>query len=212
MILRADHRIEILDAIKLASELKWNAAITGGAEAWKVAKELKASKLPVLVGGTLSIPGRATDPYDASYANPARLHAAGVPFAIRSIGRGPDQATAPRNLPYEAVTAAAFGLPLDEALKAVTLAPATILGVADRLGTIDIGKRANLVVTAGHLLQPTTEVKALFIGGKPLTPESRHTRLFTTYSRRLDEVKSGAAPLGLERPAGAAASSAAPTR
>lgn len=209
VLLRADQRVEILDAIKLARDLKLKAAITGGLEAWKVADELKASGLPVIVAGTLSIPGRATDPYDACYANPARLHAAGVPFAIRSVARGPEQATAGRNLPYEAATAAAFGLPEDEAVKAVTLYPARILGVSDKLGSIEVGKRANLVITAGHLLQPTTEVKALFIGGKPLPPESRHTRLHAKYARRLDEVKSGSAPLGLDRPAASASAPAA---
>src|SRR5205807_1298782 len=94
---------------------------------------------------------------------------------------------------------AAFGLPEPEALKAVTLAPAQILGVADRLGSLEVGKRANLVVTAGPLLQATTEVKALFVGGKPLTPDSRQTRLYSKYRRRLAEVRAGTAPLGLER-------------
>jgi imidazolonepropionase-like amidohydrolase len=200
VILKAENRVEILDAIKLARDLKLKAAITGATEAWKVADALKAAKIPVLVAGTLLIPGQASDPYDASYANPARLHAAGVTFALRSIGRGPDQATSGRNLPYEAATAVAFGLPEPEALKAVTLYPAQILGVADQLGSIEVGKRANLVVTAGHLLQPTTEVKTLFVGGKPVAPESRHTRLYAKYTRRLDEVKAGKSPLALDRP------------
>src|SRR5262249_34841763 len=161
---------EIRDAIRLAKDLKLKAAVTGGAEAWKVADELKTAKMPVLVSGTLHLPGSPTDPYDAPYSNPARLHAAGGTFAIRAIPRGPGLATASRNLPYEAVTAVAFGLTEDEALKAVTLYPAQILGVADQLGTLDAGKRANLVITAGHLLQPTTEVKALFVGGRPVAP------------------------------------------
>ena len=92
---------------------------------------------------------------------------AGVTVAIRSKSGGPSAATGGRNLPYEAATAVAFGLPEDVALKAVTLTPAQILGVADRVGSLEAGKRANLVVTAGHILQPTTPVLALFIGGKP---------------------------------------------
>jgi imidazolonepropionase-like amidohydrolase len=200
VLLKADNRVEILDAIKLAKDLKLKAAVTGGSEAWKVADELKAAKVPVLVAGTLQLPGAASDPYDAPYANPARLHAAGVAFALRSGARGPASATSSRNLPYEAATAVAFGLPEAEALKAVTLYPAQILGVADQLGSIEVGKRANLVVTAGHLLQPTTEVKALFVGGKPVTAESRHTRLFDKYAHRLDEVRAGTALLGLDRP------------
>ena len=86
------------------------------------------------------------------------------------------------------------------ALKAVTLTPAQILGVADKVGSLEVGKRANLVVTAGHILQPTTPVLALFIDGRHVTPESRQTQLYAKYLRRLEEVKDGTAPLGLERP------------
>ncbi len=92
----------------------------------------------------------------------------------------------------------AFGLPEAEALKAVTITPARILGVDDQLGSLDVGKRANLVISSGSILQPTTDVKALFIGGKPVTTESRHTRLYAKYRQRLAEVKAGTARLGLE--------------
>ena len=91
-------RVEILDALKMAADLKLKAVISGGAEAWKVASDaLKAAKVPVLIGGTLRLPTDATDPYDAAYANPARLYEAGVTFAIKS--GGPDVGTASRNLP-----------------------------------------------------------------------------------------------------------------
>jgi imidazolonepropionase-like amidohydrolase len=205
VIFRADRRIEILDALKLVEELKLKAIITGGLEAWKVADALKAARVPVLVSGTLRLPVERTDPYDAVYANPAKLQQAGVTFAIRSIGQGPDQATSGRNLPFEAAVAVAFGLPESEALKAVTLAPAQILGLGDQLGSLEVGKRANLVLSAGSILQPTTEVKAVFLGGRPMTLESRHTRLYAKYQKRLAEVRAGTAPLGLERSDTAAA-------
>jgi imidazolonepropionase-like amidohydrolase len=198
VIFHANARGEILDALKIAAELKLKAIISGGLEAWKVAEELKKAKVPVLIGGTLQLPPLPTDPYDAPYANPARLYEAGVEFAIVAAARGPNQATSARNLPYEAAVAVAYGLPEAEALKAVTLAPARILGVADRLGSLETGKRANLVITAGHILQPTTEVKGLFIAGKPVLPESRHTRLYAKYRQRLAEVRAGQAPLGIE--------------
>lgn len=201
VVFRADQAVEILDALKIAEELKLRAIITGGAEAWKVAPALKKAGVPVLVAGTMRLPLVATDPYDAAYTNPLRLHEAGVPFAIRSIGQGPDQATSARNLPYEAGMAAAHGLPDDQALEAVTLAPARILGCDDLVGSIEPGKRANLVITAGHLLQATTVVKGLLIGGKPLTPTSKQTELADLYQTRLQEVRSGQAPLGLDRPA-----------
>ncbi|WP_165245702.1 amidohydrolase family protein [Paludisphaera soli] len=198
VIFHADERMEILDALALVKELKLKAALSGAADAWKAVEEIKKSGVPVLVAGTLNIPARDYDPYDAAYANPARLHAAGVPFAIRSA----PGASSPRNsrlLPYEAATAAAFGLPEGEALKAVTMAPAQILGVADQLGSLEVGKRANVVVTSGHLLQPTTPVVLVFIDGKPVAPSNRHTDLYEKYGRRLDEVKRGQAPMGLDR-------------
>ena len=95
--------------------------------------------------------------------------------------------------------AVAYGLPEAEAIKAVTLTPANLLGVGDKLGSLEVGKKANLVISAGALLQATTDVKALFIAGKPIPPDSRHTRLYGKYRQRLAEVKAGTAPLGLER-------------
>ena len=202
VLLHAENRVEILDALALASELKLKAVLTGATEAWKVVDEIKKSGLSVIVGGTLHMAFREHDPYDSGFTNPVRLHEGGIPFAIRSKDGGFSPATNGRNLPYEAAAAVAFGLPADAALKAVTLAPAQILGVGGQLGSLEVGKRANLVVTAGDFLQPTTQVVGLFIDGKPTRPESRHTRLFAEYSRRLDEVEAGVAPLGLDRPAG----------
>ena len=196
VVFRAEGRVEILDALKVASDLKLKAIISGGAEAWKVADALKTAKVPVIVAGTLRLPTEPTDPYDSAYANPARLVEAGVTVAIRSGGS--DVGTASRNLPYDAAMAIAYGLPEAEALKAITLIPAQLFGVADQLGSLEIGKRANLVLTAGHILQPTTEVKGLFIAGKPMAPESRHTRLYAKYQGRLAEIKAGTAALGLE--------------
>ena len=206
IVFRAEGRVEILDALKMVADLKLKGIISGGAEAWKVTSELKAAKVPVLIGGTLRLPTDATDPYDAAYANPARLYEAGVTFAIKSGGS--DVGTASRNLPYDAAMAVAYGLPEAAALRAVTLAPAEILGVADQLGSLEVGKRANLVLTAGHVLQPTTEVKALFLAGKPMSPDSRHTRLYAKYRGRLAEVRAGTAPLGLDADPGTSANPA----
>ena len=198
VLFHADHRVEILDAVALAEDLKLKAVITGGLDAWKVAEKLKAARIPVLISGTLRLPGDPADPYDAPFANPARLFEAGVPFAIRSSGGGPDQATAGRNLPYEAAVAVAYGLPEAEALKAVTLRPAEILGLGERIGSLEAGKRADVVLTAGHILQPTTEVKALFLDGRPVSIETRHTRLYSRYRGRLADIRRGVAPLGVE--------------
>ncbi len=199
VIFVAERRIEILDALKIAADLKLKAVISGGAEAWKVASELKAANAPVLLAGSLRLPLDRNDPYDAMYVNAAKLHAAGVAVAIRSIGQGPDQATSSRNLPFEAGFAVAYGLPEAEGVKSVTLTPATILGVADTLGSLEVGKRANLVITEGPLLQVTSPVKGLFINGKPVTMETKQTKLHDKYRGRLAEIKAGRAPLGLVR-------------
>src|SRR5205807_530059 len=86
-----------------------------------------------------------------------------------------------RNLPYDAGNAAGSGLSDEEALKAITLYPAQILGVADRLGSLEPGKIANLVVTDGDLLEIRTNVKQVFIHGRPIPLESKHTRLYERY-------------------------------
>jgi imidazolonepropionase-like amidohydrolase len=198
VIFHANQEVEILDALELAKELKIKAVISGASEAWKIVDALQKAKVPVLVEGTLRLPSKEHDPYDSAYATPARLHAAGVNFAIKSQSGGPGSATATRNLPYEAAAAVAFGLPEDAAVQSVTLAPARILGIADQVGSIEAGKRANLVVTAGHILQPTTTVVELFIDGQPLPPESRHTQLYAKYRRRLNEVRAGRARMGIE--------------
>lgn len=198
VIFQANHRAEILDALFLAKALKLKAIIGGGQEAWKVATELKEAGVPVLISGVLQLPGESHDPYDAAYTNAAKLQAAGVKFALQSGGGGPDEATAARNLPFEAGTAAAFGLSEEAALKSVTLAPAEILGVADQLGSIKAGKKANLVVSRGSILQATTPVVLLVIDGRVLKPESRHTRLADKYRERLRQVKEGMVPLGVK--------------
>jgi imidazolonepropionase-like amidohydrolase len=191
IIVSAERRPEIADAIKLADELKFKMILSGATDAWKVADELKKRDIPVIVGPVMTLPTDRDDPYDAPFANAARLHKAGVRFCIRSTGSSNS-----RNLPYEAAMAVSYGLPADEALKAVTIYPAQILGVADQLGSIEPGKRANLVITNGDLLQPSAQVLGLFIDGKPLEPASKHTRLYEKYLERLKEVKEGRAPLG----------------
>ncbi|QEH34362.1 hypothetical protein OJF2_28990 [Aquisphaera giovannonii] len=199
VLFAADQRMEILDALAIAKDLKLKAAISGANEGWKVAKAIKEAGLPVLVGGVLNELRHDHEPYDSVYANPARLHAAGVKLAIGCRIAGSLAGAGPRNLPFEAATAAAFGLPEDAGVRAVTLSAAEVLGVADQLGSLEPGKRANVVITAGHLLQPTTRVLALFIDGHFEPIESRHTKLYARYQGRLREIQAGRAPLGLDR-------------
>jgi imidazolonepropionase-like amidohydrolase len=191
VVIQAQRKADIQEAIKFADELKLKMVLSGGLEAWKVADELKRRDIPVLLGPVMALPQEPFDPYDAPFANAARLHKAGVRFCIRTPG-----GMNARNLPYEAAMTVSYGLPADEALKAITLYPAQVLGVADRLGTIEVGKLANLVLTDGDILQATTQVHVLFINGRPLEPTSKQTRLYERYRERLKEVKEGRSPLG----------------
>ena len=177
--------------MELGDELKLKVVLSGAIDAWKVADKLKKRKIPVIIGPVMAMPAESYDPYDAPYACAARLAQAGVPFCIRSGG-----SSNTRNLPYEAAMAVSYGLAPDEGLKAVTLYPAQILGVADQLGSIEPGKRANLVLADGDILQASTHVQAIFIDGRPLEPVSKQTRLYDRYRERLKEVKEGLAPLG----------------
>jgi imidazolonepropionase-like amidohydrolase len=191
VVIQANRKSDILEALKLADELRIKMILSGGIDAWKVAGELKQRDIAVILGPVMTLPQDAYDPYDAPFFCAAKLHAAGVRYCIRSAG-----STNTRNLPYEAAMAVSYGLPPDEGLKAVTLYPAQILGLADRLGTIEPGKMANLVLTDGDMLQAYTQVHALFTAGVPLEPTSKQTRLYERYRERLREVKAGKAPLG----------------
>src|SRR5262249_42948539 len=152
----------------LVDTLKVEAILSGGLDAWKVADELKKRKVAVLLGPIMHMPTEEFDPYDALFKCAATLHHSGVPFAIRAEG-GPNS----RNLPYEAAMAVSYGLPEEEGLKAITLYPAKILGVGDKLGSIEEGKMANLILADGDILQPTTQVKAIFINGMPVDTSNK---------------------------------------
>jgi imidazolonepropionase-like amidohydrolase len=180
VILRADRERDIRGAVRFAEEMKLRPVILGGSDAWKAAQFLKEKNVPVILDSTLNLPLREDDPYDTLYEGASKLQAAGVRFAI-STG---DSGAHVRDLPFHAGMAAAFGLPRAEALKAVTLYPAQIMGVGDRLGSIEVGKLANLVVTDGDILEARTRVRHLFIAGRQIPLVSRHTMLYEQFKDR----------------------------
>ena len=180
VIFRADREAEIRGAVRFAEEMKLKPIILGGNDAWKVATLLKEKNVPVILTGVFSLPIREDDPYDTLYENAAKLKQAGVLFAISTGDSGPEV----RNLAQYAGMAAAFGLSKTDALKAVTLNPAQIMNVADRLGSIEVGKMANLVVTDGDLLEIRSRIRYLFIDGRPVVLSSRHTELNDAFKDR----------------------------
>ncbi len=180
VIFRADRESEMRGVIRFAEELKLKPVILGGDDAWKIASLLKEKNVPVILTGILDLPNREDDFYDTLYENAAKLQQAGVRFCISSGDNGANV----RNLPYYAGMAAAFGLPKADALKAVTLYPAQIMNVGDRMGSIEIGKMANLVVTDGDLLETRTALRHLFIDGREVKLTSRHTDLYDAFKNR----------------------------
>jgi imidazolonepropionase-like amidohydrolase len=156
-----------------------NAVLVGGDQAYRVAGELAGRGVPVIVGSALTPTMDRDDPVSAGWANAGILHAAGVKVAF-----GTNDVSNVRNLPYHAAKAAAFGLPREVALRAVTLNAAEILGLGDQIGSIDTGKRADLIVTTGDPLQIVTQVERAWIAGEEVSLESRHTRLWQQFRNR----------------------------
>ncbi len=182
MLIRAEKEKTIKEAIAWSDKQQVHMILERGAEAWKVAPELKAHNIPVVLPPTLRLPEEEDDPYDKPFSMPGELWKAGVKIAFASFGPGAEDN--PRNLPYEAAAAVGFGLPKEEALKAVTLYPAQIWGVGDELGSIDKGKWADLIVTDGDPLETRTQIKQVFIKGAAVDLENKHHRLYEKYLTR----------------------------
>ena len=178
VVMRADAEDDIRGAVRFAGEHGLKLIIAGGLEAWRCADLLKEKGVPVLLQVD-RLPLRESDRYDASFTNPSALHRAGVRFAIVS-----DDAADTRNLPYEAAMARAYGLPADVALRAITLSPAEIFGVADRLGALAVGKDADVFVATGDIMDTRTQVTHVFVDGAPQSLETRHTRLYREFKDR----------------------------
>lgn len=179
LLINANSEREITDAVAFADSQDVRIVILGGHEAWKVRDSLAAKQIPVILGRPQMTPSGADERYDEQYAQPGMLHDAGVTFAISTFN-----ASDSRTLPYEAGTAVPYGLPEDEALRAITLYPAEILGVADRLGTIEVGKAANLIVTDGTPLEIRTTYHHIIINGRDVGLMNKHLELYETYKAR----------------------------
>ena len=192
IIVHANEIQQIQAAVAFASEHKLKMILFGGYDAPRCAQLLKKHQIPVIVGGVYRLPQQRHDPYDEAYTLPERLRQAGLKFCISSYGRF--GAANVRNLPYHAAIAAGFGLPEAEALKAITLSPAEILGVSDRVGSLQTGKDATLIITTGTPLETTTQVEAAFVQGKPVQLNDRHKRLWRKYQQKYEQLKAAAAP------------------
>ena len=180
VLIAASSKTEIEGALALADQFKFKLVLYGAEDALKVADKLKAKNIPIVLPAVLDLPDKEDAPYDEAFARAAEFHKAGLKFCFSSS----DSASDIRLLPYHAGTAAAFGLPKEEALKGVTLYPAQIFGLDQLVGSLEIGKVANVVVTDGDLLEHRTRIKHLIINGKLVDLANKHTRLYERHKDR----------------------------
>lgn len=187
LLVLADDRRSIEEVVGFAEEEGLRIVLAGGSEAHEVADLLAEKEIPVVLGLTQSLPGDDDDAYDLPFRNAGVLAGAGVKIAFASGaggGFGPGGPHGSRTVPYEAASAIPFGLAEDDALRALTIWPAEIFGVADRVGSIEEGKIANLIVTDGDPLDIRTRVVRLLIDGEQVGLSNRHLELYERYRAR----------------------------
>ncbi len=179
--------IEVNAAKDILSALDWvkergykKVVFTGVSEGWRVADKLAKAGIPVIAGPVQAIPTRQSDAYDAAYANPGIMQKAGVKVALKT---GDTENS--RNLPYHAGFAAAYGMGREEALKAITINAAEIMGVGNEIGSIEVGKKANLFVSTGDPFETSTQILNVFIDGYLVPMTSRQTELYDEFLHRV---------------------------
>ena len=174
LAVNANRASDLLAALRLADEFHLKLILMGAAEAWMVADQLAARKVPVIVKPLTDIP--TFDALAATLENPAKLSRAGVTLVLSSF----DTHNA-RNIRQEAGNAIAYGMDRDAALRAVTLEPARVWGVSERLGSLEPGKDADVVVWSGDPFELTTNVERVFIKGVEMSKDTRQRRLLERY-------------------------------
>ncbi len=177
VILAANSPADVDTAVSLANEFHLKFVLNHVQHAQKALDYIATLKVPVIVGPIWELP-KQDERYDSVYKLPAELQKRGVKVILAS-----DDAHNVRNLPYQAGYAVAYGLPYDEALKAITLYPAQAFGIDKDYGSLDVGKVANVVIANGDPLDVKTDVKHVFIAGKEISMENRQTRLRDQYSK-----------------------------
>ncbi len=197
LLVEANAAADILKAIEWLDGKGLSAVLTGVAEGWRVADKIAQAGLPVVTGPVTGLPTRASDRYDRTYQNAALLAQAGVQVALRTDDRMQNY----RNLPFHAGFAVAHGQDVgfdrQAALEAITIAPARIFGVDDRLGSVEVGKSATLFIADGDPFEPSTQVQAVFIDGYQIPMVSRQIELYQEYLNRSPGLT--ARPAGADR-------------
>lgn len=184
VVVSANGASQINDAITWAKQENLRLVIRGGDDALAVADRLKAENVPVILTSTMDAPSRDYEGYDAAYSRAAQLYKAGVKFAI-SGGSG---SLYTDRLPYEAGVAVAFGLPEEEAIKAVTINAAEFMGLSDRLGSLEPGKQATLLITTGTPIDTRSDILQAYIQGRELDMNDIQKHFFMKYMEKVRQL------------------------
>lgn len=180
LIVHANRKTQIEQAMRFAQRQQLKLVILGGADSWQLADQLAAAKIPVIYTHAFGLPQRGDEDIDQAFKAPMQLAQAGVPLAI-----GYQSAWDGRNLAFAAGMAANYGLGQQQALRAITLAPAEILGVADQLGSLEVGKSASLILSAGDILDyQGHKIEHLFIDGRLVDRNNRNLQLYNKYRQK----------------------------
>lgn len=183
VIVAANDLRQIQDAIRFAKDQNIRIIIRGGRDSGLIAKQLAEEEIGVILTSLLTSSGNGWQGYDELYVLPLKLHQAGVKFAIS----GESSAQYVNRTPFEAGAAVAFGLPEDIALKALTLHPAELLGLSDRVGSLQVGKDATLIITSGSPIEYSTLIEKAYIQGRELDMQDMHKEFYQKYLKRLDQ-------------------------
>lgn len=183
LFVHADDRRQIEQVLAFNEAYGFELVIMGGRDAWMLADELAAADVAVVFGAAYGLPSRVDEAYDSAFSTPKLLADAGVNFAIAYPGFWDV-----RNLAFAAGNAVAYGLDYDQAIAAITYGPAQILGVADRLGSIEVGKQATFIVSSGDVLDHLgQDIQHMFIDGRAIDLSNRHWQLYQKYQERITE-------------------------
>jgi imidazolonepropionase-like amidohydrolase len=184
VFIHANELTQIQAAISWAEKEQVRMVLTGGSDAAYLAEQLAEKNIPVILTPIIGSPSRQWEHYGAIYARAAKLHEAGVKFAIA----GDQGAAATYRLTHHAAAAVAYGLPQQEALKSITLYPAQLLGLEKRAGSIDAGKEAHLIICTGNPLEFSTVIEQVYILGKKIDLHNKHRQLFQMYQEKRNQT------------------------
>jgi imidazolonepropionase-like amidohydrolase len=188
IMVHANEIRQIKTAVAWAKQRKFKIVLAASRDAWQVADLLAKEKVPVIFDNVFTLPQRDTDPHDIHFRAAGILHKAGVKIA-HSEAMGSWGASRVRNIVYAAAKSIAHGLPREAALRSLTLHPAQMLNVADRLGSLTPKKEATFIAVDGDIFDIRTNVKHMWIDGKKVSLQSRHTRLYEKYKNRPKLIK-----------------------